>query len=405
MYKRWQEENIKSALTKRRVVILAGARQCGKTTLSKTIFKNYRTLDDFALYDAAKNDPKLFVKNPSNDTMVIDEIQKVPELVTAIKQVVDDDNRYGQYLITGSVNIQNLPTVKESLAGRVKKVRLRPLSQAEIEGRSTNFLNRISTLNFIQNKKYDKENISELIFKGGYPEALSINNEKERKSWFNDYINTILENDLKVIANIKRQDYLKDLFSIIASFSSKFIDKSKIAPSLGVVNQTLNSYLAILENTYLVDRLSPWLKSDYERVNKQPKFFITDTGLMGAVLGWNFKDLFLDQDKSGKVFETFVYNELMAEIEIKDEEYKLHHYRDRNNHEIDFIIEAPQDTIYGIEVKSGSSMSRDYFKHLKWFKEHLAKEKKFIGIVLYTGEHVIEFYENMFAVPMNNLWE
>ena len=152
MYKRWQEENIKSALTKRRVVILAGARQCGKTTLSKTIFKNYRTLDDFALYDAAKNDPKLFVKNPSNDTMVIDEIQKVPELVTAIKQVVDDDNRYGQYLITGSVNIQNLPTVKESLAGRVKKVRLRPLSQAEIEGRSTNFLNRISTLNFIQNK-------------------------------------------------------------------------------------------------------------------------------------------------------------------------------------------------------------------------------------------------------------
>ena len=257
----------------------------------------------------------------------------------------------------------------------------------------------------LKKQKYDKENISELIFKGGYPEALSINNEKERKSWFNDYINTILENDLKVIANIKRQDYLKDLFSIIASFSSKFIDKSKITSSLGIVNQTLDSYISVLENTYLVDRLSPWLKSDYERVNKQPKFFITDTGLMSAVLGWNFKDLFLDQDKSGKVFETFVYNELMAEIEIKDEEYKLHHYRDRNNHEIDFIIEAPRDTIYGIEVKSGSSMSRDYFKHLKWFKEHLAKEKKFIGIVLYTGEHVIEFYENMFAVPMNNLWE
>ena len=407
MYKRWQEKVLKLALNNRRVVILSGARQCGKTTTSKIMVdKNatYRTLDDSTLFQAAKNDPQGFVKL-SKGTMIIDEIQRVPELITAIKKAVDENTRYGQYLITGSVNLQTLPTVKESLAGRVKKIRLRPLTQGEILKKEPQILHRLQTQDFVNNNGYDKEKISEIIFKGGFPEPLNYKDKVERTAWYKDYLNTVIEFDLHDISNIKRQDSLKELVAIIASFSSKFIDKSKITAALSIANQTLDSYLGVLENTYLVDKLSPWLKTDYERVNKQSKYFITDTGLMASLLNWKEDDLILDVDKSGKIFETFVYNQLVSQVELDNNEYELYHYRDREKREIDFIIQDTNCNIYGIEVKAGSSVTKDQFKHLKWFSQNLAKGKSFKGIVLYTGEHVIPFGENMLAVPMNNLWD
>lgn len=406
MLKRWQEKNIKDALSSRRVVILSGARQCGKTTTSKTIVDKdciFRTLDDTTLLLAAQSDPQTFIKH-SKKTMVIDEVQRVPELITAIKKRVDEDTRYGQYLLTGSVNLQTLPTVKESLAGRVKKIRLRPLTQGEIVKNKPNFLNRLLRRDFIDNYDYDKESLLELMFKGGYPKPLFMESSKERTSWYKDYLDTIIEYDLKDIANIKRQDSLKDLMAIIASFSSKFIDKSKITSSMGVANQTLDSYLGLLENTYLVDKLMPYLKTDYERVNKQAKYFVSDTGLMCSVLNWKIDDLILDADKTGKLFETYIYNQLVVQVDLGNFDYSLYHYRDREKREIDFIIQD-SNNIYGIEVKSGTLISRDHFKHLKWFKNNLAKDKHFVGIVLYSGENVVSFGEDLFAVPINNLWE
>lgn len=406
MLQRWQEKGIKEALNSRRVVILSGARQCGKTTTSKTIVDRdciFRTLDDTTLLLAAQSDPKNFIKH-SKKIMVIDEVQRVPELITAIKKVVDEDTRYGQYLLTGSVNLQTLPTVKESLAGRVKKIRLRPLTQGEIVKNKPNFLNRLSHREFVDNYDYDKESLLELMFKGGYPEPLFMESLKERTSWYKDYLDTIIEYDLKDIANIKRQDSLKDLMAIIASFSSKFIDKSKITSSMGVANQTLDSYLGVLENTYLVDKLAPYLKTDYERVNKQAKYFVSDTGLMCSVLNWKIDDLILDADRTGKLFETYIYNQLIAQVDLENLDYSLYHYRDREKREIDFIIQD-SNNIYGIEVKSGTLISRDHFKHLKWFKNNLVKDKHFVGIVLYSGENVVPFGEDMYAIPINNLWE
>ena len=405
MFKRWLENSIKSALKTRRIIILSGSRQCGKTTISKAIAnKNiiYKTLDDSTLLQAAKNDPEGFIKF-AKGTMIIDEIQRVPELITAIKKAVDENTKYGQYLITGSVNIQTLPTVKESLAGRVRKIRLRALTQGEILKKKPNFLNRIQKQEFVNNNGYDKEKMSEIIFKGGFPEPLSFKNSLERTSWYKDYINTIIEFDLHNIANIKRHDSLRELVNIIASYSSKFIDKSKITSSLRIANQTLESYLAVLENTYLTDKVPPWLKTDYERVNKQSKYFMTDTGLMASLLNWKKEDLLVDSDKSGKIFETFIYNQLIAQIELNDE-YKLYHYRDREKREIDFVIQN-ENNIYGIEVKSGSYVTKEHFKHTEWFRKNLTGDKHFTGIVLYTGQHVVPFGENMLAVPINNLWD
>lgn len=407
MLERWQEKSIQSALNTRRVVILSGSRQCGKTTTSKAIVsKNaiYRTLDDATLLKAAKNDPKGFITQ-SDGTMIIDEVQRVPELIMAIKKAVDENTRYGQYLLTGSVNIQTLPTVSESLAGRVRKIRLRPLTQGEILKKEPKFLKRIKFQDFVNNSVYDKEKISEIIFKGGYPEPLAFSEQADRISWYKDYINTILEFDLRDISNIKRHESLKELVAILASYSSKFIDKSAITSSLGLANQTLDSYIGVLGNTYLIDKLHPWIKTDYERVNRQSKYFITDTGLMSSLLNWKFDDLLLDADKSGKIFETFVYNQIVVQVELENNDYELYHYRDREKREIDFIIQDSSNNIYGIEVKSGSSVSKEQFKHLKWFKENIVKNRNFIGIVLYTGEQVVTFGENMYAVPMNNLWD
>ncbi len=196
---------------------------------------------------------------------------------------------------------------------------------------------------------------------------MTLKNQNERVSWYKDYINTIIEFDLRNIANIKRQESLKELAAIIASYSSKFIDKSKITSAMKIANQTLDSYLGVLENTYLIDKLHPWLKTDYERVNKQSKYFMTDTGLMASLLNWKPEDLILDSDKSGKIFETFVYNQIVAQIELENGVYELYHYRDREKREIDFIIQDIEGGIFGIEVKSGSAVTKEHFKYLKWF--------------------------------------
>lgn len=407
LFTRWQQETLLKALDTRRIIVLSGARQCGKTTLIKQLASEeiiYRSLDDNALFKIALEDPQGFVKH-TKKTMIIDEIQRVPELLTAIKKAVDENPRYGQYLITGSANIQTLPTVKESLAGRVRKIRLRPFTQGELLQKQPRFFERVLKADFVDNKSgYDKNEILKLAFKGGYPEPLSMS-EKERKLWFHDYVNALIENDLKNIINIRRQDSMKGLLPIMAAFSAKLIDKSEITRNFSISKVTLSDYINALENLYLIEKISPYLKSDYERINKHSKTFMTDTGLMSAVLNWKFDEVSLNSDKSGKIMETFVFNEIAAQIDLFPENYNLYHYRDREKREIDFIVEYDDSTIIAIEVKAGSSLSNNSYKHLKWFKNNIAKNKKFIGIILYTGENAIPFGENFFAVPMNNLWD
>ncbi len=405
MKKRWQEKGIYRALQITRVVMLSGARQCGKTTLAKHIVsKDYKyvTLDDPYIMEAAKFDPSNFVKHDKK-TMIIDEIQHVPELILGIKIAVDNDNRKGQYLITGSANIYNLPTVKESLAGRISRVRLRPFAYGEIVGNPPMLLQRLKDKDFISNKNYDKKSIMEIAMRGGFPEPLTLGSSKI-KDWYKGYIETLVMKDLSDITNIKRQDKLQKLVEITAAFSSKFMDKSHVASSLGISRSTLDSYLNWLENIYLTDRLQPWYKTDYERVSKQSKLFINDTGLMSTILNWKLSDLEYDVDKQGKLMETFVYNQIIAQIDLQPYDVSLYHYRDREKREIDFIIETP-DEIIGIEVKAGKAFDKGFFKHLKWFKANLAKGKKFSGIILYTGEHAMSLSDDMHLVPINNLWE
>ncbi|MCL2267492.1 MAG: DUF4143 domain-containing protein, partial [Treponema sp.] len=251
---------------------------------------------------------------------------------------------------------------------------------------------------------YNKEAIFNLAFRGGYPEAAAINNPQHRKEWHNDYINTILHRDLKDIANIRRQDDLINLVGILASWSAKFMELSQITANLSINKITLDSYINTFVYMYIFEKVSPWLKTDYERIGKRSKFYAADTGLMTSILGWNFNDTIINNDRSGKLMETFVFQELSAQLDLESR-YSLFQYRDRLKREIDFLIERDDGALVGIEVKAGHGVSKDEFKTQIWFRENIIKNKTpYTGIILYSGDRTIRFEENLLAVPIASLW-
>ena len=406
LYPRWQMATIKQLMLERRVLLLSGVRQCGKTTLAHQLESNeteYRTLDDGTLREAAENDPQGFVKR-NVKTLIIDEVQRVPPLLSAIKKAVDEDISYGQYLLTGSTNIQSLPTVNESLAGRIAKIRLRPLAQGEIERTTPSFFDSAFNQSFSSSStNYDRDAILEVAFRGGFPEPMLLQ-DRGRKRWHTDYVNAILERDLKEIARIHRKNAMRELVHTLAAWSGKFMDLSAIGSGLSIQRSTIESYINALETLYLVERVYPWIKTDYARVGKQSKLFMVDSGLMTSLLSWKMDQVRLDSDRSGKLIETFAFNEIMAQIDASDGRYELFHYRDREKREIDFLIEREDDALLAIEIKAGSAVTKRDFTHLRWFQKNLAKKQLFIGIILYTGEHPASFGDNLWAVPFGLLW-
>ena len=273
-YKRWFADILKESLKVRRVAVISGARQCGKTTLAKQMISEkviYKTLDDVTLLKAAQDDPQSFVKTTA-DTFIIDEIQKAPDLLPSIKLMVDQNNRPGQFLLTGLADIRKLPQVSESLAGRIKNIHLRTLSYGEILGNQPNFMERLFKRDFPdQIKGYDKRKVIEIAFSGGYPEPLALQSTRYRKSWFSDYVDMLISKDLRDISNIKRVSVLKELVKILAAWSSKFLDIPDLCGKLSISRQTFDSYLNALESLYLFERVPSWIKTDYARVGKKDK--------------------------------------------------------------------------------------------------------------------------------------
>ncbi|QQR55944.1 MAG: ATP-binding protein [Candidatus Melainabacteria bacterium] len=384
-----------------------GPRQCGKTTLAKELVSTqtaYRTLDDLSIRELAQNDPRQFVEHDFQ-TLVIDEIQRVPDLLSSIKMKVDEDTRPGQFLLTGSANIQTLPNVTESMAGRIRKLRLRPLTQGEILQAKPTFLNKAFEMKLSNNLKNDftRSNIMGFAMRGGFPEVFDLDS-KQRKSWHRDYTDALLTRDLSDITRINRQDSLRQLLDVLAAWSSKQMQISNIGSGLSITRPTVESYINALETLFLIERVKSWTKTDYDRVGKHPKIFMTDSGLMASTLGWREEQVSLDPDRIGKLFETFIFNELAAQIDASEDEYTLFHYRDREQREIDFLVERDDGALLGIEIKSGSAVKREHFKHLQWFKENLAGKTPFIGIVLYSGNTSGSMGDGMWAIPIGSLW-
>lgn len=402
---RWQNALIAQRLSERRILLLTGARQCGKSTLAQNLVGasyEYRTLDNPNMLATAQSDPLSFLQHKS-DTLIIDEIQRTPDLLPVIKLAVDEDPRPGRFILTGSANLSAIPQARESLAGRVAPIRLRPFTQGELHDASPSFLKNAFAQSFsTQMPTVSRAEIIELAFCGGYPEVQTLR-DAARQSWHRDYIAAILDRDLAEISRIRRRSAMHKLVEITAAWSSKYMSVADIGAGLAIKRPTLESYLNTLEALYLIDRVPAWNKTDYDRVGKQDKLFMTDSGLMASLLNWDASGVTFDGKKVGKLIETFVYSHLAAECDC-DEQYHLYHYRDRSRHEIDFLVERG-DSIVGIEVKAAATVAESDFKHLRWFLGNLSAGRPFTGIVLYAGDEVLSFGQQMLAVPLSTLWQ
>ncbi len=413
MIPRWAEKELRAQLACHRIVSVVGPRQSGKTTLVRNAeigLAEYRNLDRKAELLAAKESPAFFLTHHHADRLVIDEIQKAPELIGEMKYVVDSNPTPGQYIITGSADYRKLPHANESLAGRAGFVRLRTLTVAETKNASPIFLERM----FNRELPYScpKEDCNKVLIldhalRGGFPELIVNQDADMRYRWYHDYIENQVILDLRDQWAFRKADLLRDLFPYIAAYSSKLNNVRGVSNQMAVAWKTLSTYFNALEAMYVVDMLPAWSHKDYDRAGKVPKLFMTDSGLMGYLSGLSMVDQLTAMtpemaDQSGKLVETWVYNQLAAEMDLHPR-WKMRHFRYQNKREIDFLIQDEKGRYLGIEVKAAETLNPKDFSHLKWFSEQPAI-KDFTGIVLYAGNIVTSPTKGLYGIPMACMW-
>ncbi len=409
LYQRFTQEILHEALQDTPVVLIHGSRQCGKTTLAHSVGGklgyHYITFDDDNQLQAAKADPIGFVQGLPEHT-ILDEIQRTPELFTAIKASVDQNRKPGRFILTGSANVLLLPKLADSLAGRMEIIHLRPLAQAEITGLKPTFFQQLFSADFsaaTSKQKYLRlgESLAKLICMGGYPAAIARNNEKRRNAWYRDYITTIIQRDVQDIASIRNLDTLPKLLTLAASQTARLFNAADLASPFSISRPTIREYLTVLEQIFLIEQLQPWHSNRLSRLIKTPKMHLTDTGLACSLMGVNSQTLWQDKTLLGQLLETFIYQEIRKHADWHDEELKFYHFRNKDKVEVDIIIEQSRQ-IAGIEIKAAASVTQSDFKGLNKLKD-ACSEQFAAGVVFYDGETILPFGEKLFAVPISLL--
>lgn len=391
------------------VVLLNGARQVGKSTLVNWISEHghparYLTLDDAAVLSAIHLDPGGFLSE-YDKPLIIDEIQRAPELFRAIKQDVDKKRRPGRYLLTGSANVLLLPKLSESLAGRVETLSLHPFSQSELEETDGTFIDAAfaSRPSSFSVRSATQADTLQRILKGGFPEAQQRPALDRRNAWFGSYVTTILQRDIRDLANIEGLTTLPNLLSLLAARSGSLLNFAEVSNSSNIPQTTLKRYLVLLETIFLVHQIRPWSGNLSKRLIKTPKIYLADTGLLTYLVGADEKRLKTDGSLFGRIMETFVLNELVKLITWSKTKPRIYHYRTQLGKEIDFLLERNDGSIVAIEVKSSSTVDASSFAETISLSRDL--KKRFVrGIVLYAGNETIPFGKNLLALPIQSLW-
>jgi uncharacterized protein len=402
---RFAARRVATALTDTPVVMLIGPRQCGKTTLVQQFAdkdREYVTLDDDTVLEAARNDPAGFVRG--FDLVTIDEVQRAPELLRAIKRSVDNDRRAGRFLLTGSANILTLPQVSESLAGRMEIVNLMPISRAETLGKEPSFLKMAFNGKLVKpGPDIEGDQLVHAVLVGGYPEMLRREDFRRRQAWARDYVKAIVQRDVRDIAEVEKLDQLPRLLQVLAHQSGQLTNFTQIGGQIGMDDKTTRKYTGILEQLFLVQRVSPWFRNELKRLIKTPKLHFVDSGLLATLLALTTEQIAKDRSTFGALLETFVFAEVMKQITWSDEGYTLHHYRDKDQDEIDIVVEDEHGALVGVEVKASATVHASDFKGIKKLLDICGDDLK-LGIVMYDGTKVVPFGDRLFAAPISCLW-
>lgn len=443
-YQRHLQPMVDEALLDTPVVLVNGPRQCGKTTLVQQYATGanhglaheaasargmpYFSLDDAVLLQAVRSDPQGFARRL--DRAIIDEVQRVPELLVALKLVVDEDRRPGRFLLTGSANLMALLQIPDSLAGRIEVLTLLPLSNAELRRKSPDFLLRAQNQDWPnlgtgrrppkakkavstskKTKLPDLENLTNLgnlddiehqVLAGGYPEMRLRPNLARKQAWARAYLTTLVERDIRDVAQIDQVKQVPQLLRIAAHLSGQMVNLTQIGGQLGLNAKTVDKYISILETLFLVRRLPAWSQHELGRLMKTPKLHFIDAGLQSTLVRLSPDLLLTERTRFGATLETWVHGELQKILSITPEPWYLSHFRDSNKVEVDFVLESPSRQLIGIEVKAAASVGSNDFNGLRKLQQH-AGAQFLTGMVLYNGIHALPFGRDLWAIPLSAL--
>ena len=388
------------------VVLIAGPRQAGKTTLVRQIAEQqglrYLTLDDALTLLSAREDPVGLIR--SLDRAVIDEIQRAPQLLLAIKKSVDEDRRFGRFLLTGSANLMSLPTVADSLAGRMETLTLLPLSQAEIERRSANWIDSAFTGRILKvSTPILGDALIDRVLSGGYPEAVSRASVRRRMTWARQYIDALIQRDVRDVASIDKLDELPRFLHALAQTAAQMCNYTKLGGQVGLDGKTVSRYVGAFEHMYLLKRVDVWAHNRLSRVVKTPKLQFVDSGLLAALLDLTPESVDKDRTRFGNVLETFVFGELLKHTTTADGAYRLMYYRDVDKVEVDIVIENAAGQLVGVEVKASATLREADLRGLRKLAGLAGKDFK-MGVLLYDGGETIPLGDNLWAAPLSSLW-
>ena len=390
------------------MVLLHGPRQSGKTTLARVVGDrlgySYFSFDDPVARGGAEADPAGFVADLPEHT-VLDEVQRVPTLFAALKTAVDRRRVPGRFILTGSANVLLVPRISDSLAGRMEILRLHPLAQCELERRSPAFLEALFGRAFeVRQTERLGGQLAERIAAGGYPAALARPSPRRRAAWYRDYLEALVQRDVRDLARIGSLDALPRLLALAASQTARLLNVTDLASPFQLSRPTIRDYVTLLERVFLVDTLPPWHGNRLSRLVKTPKLHVGDTGLACALLGMDGPALRADRPLLGQLLETFVLQELRRQASWHDDPLAFFHYRDKDGAEVDVVIERGARELAGVEVKASATVTKADFRGLRKLRE--AAGSRFAGgVVLYDGETRAGFGDRLQAVPLRALWE
>jgi predicted AAA+ superfamily ATPase len=409
MLSRLLEARLRASVADTPAVFVAGARQSGKSTLVRSFAGDgaawrYRTLDDLDTLASARTDPQGFVE-ALGDRAILDEVQRAPELFIPLKRSIDADRRPGRFILTGSANVLVLPRVAESLAGRMEILTLWPLAQAELVGTAAGFVDACfaGRPDRLQPAPTDRAALIERLLRGGYPEAASRAREDARERWFDAYLSTLLQRDLRELAAIERIAEIPRLLEAVASRTGGLLNVADLGRALGINHMTLKRYLALLEALYLVVRLPPWFENAGKRLTRTAKLYLNDAGLLAHLLGLDAGGLANRPADAGPLAETFVVTELLKLAPVSSTRPRLFHLRTSSGHEVDVVLESRRRQLVGVEVKAGATVTSADFKGLRVLQE-LAGKRFECGVLLYAGRDILPFGPKLWAAPMAALW-